>query len=109
MWLMTPAGFFSIVQKRGETDLTVRARVRGDLEALEKEYLPSLGPILTGAGTDYPYRAHVDGNTLGAAIARMVENVDYTNFKDTVAARQGPGRVLGVPMSTVKFGARCES
>ncbi len=42
MWVMTPVGSFSIVRKRGETDLTVRARVRGDLEALEKEYLPSL-------------------------------------------------------------------
>lgn len=36
MWLMTTVGFFSIVRKPGETDLTVRARVRSDLEALEK-------------------------------------------------------------------------
>jgi len=89
---MTPVGFFSIVLKRGETDLTVRARVRGDLEALEKEYLPSLGPIIAGGGTDYPYRARVDPNALAAAIARMVEEIDYSNFKDTVAARQGVER-----------------
>lgn len=89
MWLMTPVGFFSIVRKRGETDLTVRARVRGDLEDLEKEYLPSLGPIVAGGGTDYPYRAHVDPNALATAIARMVEEIDYSNFKDTVAAGQG--------------------
>jgi len=60
MWVMTPDGFFSIVRKRGETDLTVRARSRGDLEALEKEYLPSLGPIISHGGTDYHYRARVD-------------------------------------------------
>jgi len=89
MWVMTPDGFFSIVRKRGETDLTVRARVRGDLEALEKEYLPSLGPIIVGGGTDYAYRARVDSTSLASAIARMVEDVDYSNFKDTVAARQG--------------------
>jgi hypothetical protein len=89
MWLITPVGFFSILRKRGETDLTVRARVRDDLEALEEEYLPFLGPIIAGGGTDYPYRAHVDPIALAAVIARMVEEIDYSNFKDTVAARQG--------------------
>ncbi len=92
MWLMTTVGFFSIVRKPDETDLTVRARVREDLEALEKEYLPSLGPIVAGGGTDYPYRARVDSRALAAAIARMVEDIDYTNFKDTAAARQGMER-----------------
>ncbi len=89
MWLMTLVGFFSIVRKRGETELTVRARVRGDLEALGREYLPSLGPIIAGGGTDYPYRGRVDPTALAEAIARMVEEIDYSNFKDTVAARQG--------------------
>lgn len=92
MWLMTTVGFFSIVRKAGETELTVRARVRDDLEALEKEYVPSLGPITAGGGTDYPYRAHVASKVLAAAIERMVEDVDYANFKDTVAARHGAER-----------------
>jgi hypothetical protein len=43
MWLVTSVGFFSIVKKPGESDLTVRARARGDLEALSKAYFPSLG------------------------------------------------------------------
>lgn len=89
---MTTVGFFSVVHKSGETDLTVRARVRSDLEALEKEYLPSLGPITAGGGTDYPYRARVAPEALAAAIARMVEDIGYANFKDTVAARQGSER-----------------
>lgn len=92
MWLMTSVGFFSIVRKRGEIELAVRARVRGDLEALQKEYLPSLGPISAGGGTDYPYRARVESKALAAAIARMVEDIDYASFKDTAAARQGPER-----------------
>ena len=36
MWLITPVGFFSIVQKPSDVaadTLTVRARVQGDLEA----------------------------------------------------------------------------
>ena len=47
MWLLTPIGFFSIVQKPDDTTrntLTVRARVRQDLESLRLRYLPGLGP-----------------------------------------------------------------
>src|SRR5919106_1748526 len=87
MWLITAVGFFSIVRKRGETDVTVRARVRSDLEALRKEYLPSLGPISASGGTDYPYRARIASKPLAVAIARMVEDIDYANFKDTAATR----------------------
>jgi len=90
MWLITTVGFFSIVRKGGEPDLTVRARGREDLDALGEEYLPSLGPITAGGGTDYPYRARVPPGALAAAIARMVEDIDYANFKDRAAERQGP-------------------
>lgn len=37
MWVVTDFGFFSVVQKPGDAEagtLTVRARVRGDLEAV---------------------------------------------------------------------------
>jgi hypothetical protein len=92
MWLITTVGFFSIVRKQGETDLTVRARARTDLEALAKRYLPSLGQIIDGGGTDYPYRARVASKPFADAVARMVLDVDYANFKNTVAARQGQDR-----------------
>src|SRR5262249_11648333 len=49
MWLMTPLGFFSIVCKpddKGRGTLTIRARVKSDLEALRREFLPALGPIV---------------------------------------------------------------
>ena len=92
MWLLTTFGFFSVVRKPGETGLTVRARVRTDLEALGKEYLPSLGPITADGGTDYPFRARVAPEALAAAVARMVEEIDYSNFKDTVDTRQGRER-----------------
>jgi hypothetical protein len=87
MWLMTTIGFFSIVRKPGDAELTVRARAQGDLEALRKEYLPGLGPIRAGGGTDYPYRARIAADALAAAVARMVADIDYPNFKDSVAAR----------------------
>lgn len=36
MWLQTTIGFFSIVQKDGEPDLTVRARVREARQLIAK-------------------------------------------------------------------------
>ena len=46
MRLITPTGFFSIVQKPGDVaanTLTVRARVRQDLGALREQFLPGAG------------------------------------------------------------------
>jgi hypothetical protein len=86
---MTSVGFFSVVRKHGETDLTVRARVRGDLEALGEKCLTTLGRIEAGGGSDYPYRARISSKDLADAVARMVEDIDYSNFKDAVADRQG--------------------
>jgi hypothetical protein len=92
MWLTTSIGFFSIVNKPGETDLTVRSRVKGDLEELQRRYVPSLGSIDEGGGTDYPFRAHASREAIAAGVSRMVEDVRYPNFKDEVADRQGHER-----------------
>ncbi|MGF6808439.1 hypothetical protein OKW30_003565 [Paraburkholderia sp. Clong3] len=95
MWLMTPIGFFSIVQKAGDIGadtLTVRARARGDLEALRDKYVHELGEIVEGAGTDYPFRAVAPRTSLSAALAAIVADLDYGNFKSEVARRQGAAR-----------------
>jgi hypothetical protein len=68
MWLITPLGFFSIVCKPDDEKqgtLTVRSRVKSDLEALCKNFLHSLGPIVEGAGTDYRYRAKAQRDEIG--------------------------------------------
>ena len=92
MWLFTPIGFFSIVQKRGDTQLTVRSRVKGDLENLRTRFLPELSPTIGKAGTDYPWRGTVSHEAFAAATARMVMAIDYSNFKNEVAAKQGKAR-----------------
>lgn len=92
MWLFTPIGFFSIVKKAGTTHLTVRSRVKGDLDALRKEFLPDLSPTIGHAGTDYPWRATASHEALAAAVGRMVMAIDYPNFKNEVAAKQGKTR-----------------
>lgn len=95
MWLITPTGFFSVVQKPDDVDagtLTLRARVRSDLEALQALWLPLLGPITESRDTDYRYRAKAPREAVAAAMADMVRHLDYSNFKSEVARVQGHRR-----------------
>lgn len=95
MWLITPIGFFSIVRKPEDTNagtLTLRARAKDDLMALRHKYLPELGEIQKGGGTDYPYRARAKKADVAAVMARLVDDIDYDNFKNVVHERQGSTR-----------------
>ncbi len=92
MWLISPIGFFSIVQKPGDKQndtLTVRSRIRSDLVALKQHYLPGLGPIQENEGTDYRFRAVAPRAEVSAAMALMVDKLDYSNFKSEVGKKQG--------------------
>lgn len=92
MWWTTTVGFFSVVRKSGDDGLTVRARVRTDLDRLREGYLPELSPTQVGGGTDYPYRARVSHVDFARAAAAMVMDIDYSNFKSTVGKRVGAAR-----------------
>ena len=92
MWIFTPFGFFSVVQKHGNHFLTIRARVREDLDRLRTQYLPELSPTVEGAGSDYRYRATVPHEQLALAMAAIVRDIGYANFKSAVAESQGPQR-----------------
>jgi len=92
MWLITNFGFFSVVRKSGEAQLTVRSRSRRDLERLRHKYLPQLGEIVEGEGTDYRFRARVSREELGEAMKKIPLDIDYSNFKSSVAREQGHGR-----------------
>jgi 8-oxo-dGTP pyrophosphatase MutT (NUDIX family) len=95
MWILTPIGFFSIVRKpedRYRGTLTVRARVRGDLEALRDRYLPTLEAIDDDPDRDYRFRATAPRGDVTAALAQLAEEIDYDDFKSTVASRQGDAR-----------------
>jgi hypothetical protein len=70
----------------------VRARAKGDLETLKERYIPTLGHILKGEGTDYQYRARVSREDMAEAMKRIVMDIDYPNFKDSVAEKQGHKR-----------------
>jgi 8-oxo-dGTP pyrophosphatase MutT (NUDIX family) len=72
--------------------LTVRSRVKGDLENLRKHALPTLGEIETSTATDYPFRARASKADVAAAFVKLALSIDYSNFKSEVAMRQGGGR-----------------
>jgi hypothetical protein len=88
VWIFLSDSFVSIVAPqpgRGvdpQRFLIVRARVRGDIEKL----FP-LAKVMADAGTDYRFRAVVERDLVAKRIAGLVEDIGYTNFKDTVKAQ----------------------
>jgi hypothetical protein len=70
MWLLTNFGFFSIVKKAGEDKLTVRSRVKSDLEMLREKYISDPGEILEHVGSDYRFRSPVNKQSLTEAIKK---------------------------------------
>lgn len=89
MWLFTKYGFFSIVKK---TDgFHIRARKRGDLEALREEFRQDrdfvLPPIAETKGNDYAYRIVISSETLLPLIFNnLARSIDYSNFKGKISA-----------------------
>jgi len=92
MWLYTIDGFYSVVHKPGDTELTIRARVRADLERLKIHYLPLLSELTESDDSDYRFRAKATHIAFAKALYRIVQDIEYDNFKNTVAARQGTER-----------------
>jgi len=95
MWLFTTAGFYSIVEKPGDREagtLTVRARVAADLDRLRQGPLPALGPTIETRHADYHFRAQAPREALALALAHLVRDLDYGNFKSAVGRRQGADR-----------------
>jgi hypothetical protein len=95
MWLTTTDGFYSAVDKGDRPGwLCVRGRVRGDLEnllALKALEGSDEGIIETG-NSDYRFRVYVTREQWAAAVAEFAAAIDYSNFKDAVADRQGGER-----------------
>jgi hypothetical protein len=85
MWLLIPAGFYSIVQKTGEPDLCIRARDRGDLDRLREAYMPQLGETEETPGRDYRYRAWISREAFSDGLAAVARDLTYSNFKSEVA------------------------
>ena len=91
MWLVTTRGFYSVVENHDDPDgLLVRARVRGDLESLA-DLIRGL-EVEETPDRDYRFRASVARDAWGIAAGELGREIDYPNFKDAVAERQGSSR-----------------
>ena len=91
MWVYLPFGFYSIVQKPGDDDLTVRARTRADLDALRSKYMPELGPDL-GMATDYQHRAKISHTDFARGVSKIVGDLHYSNVKGETMRQSGAER-----------------
>lgn len=90
MWIFTTVGFFStVIDKHRPRDVVVRARLRGDLERLRAQALPTLSPTEEGSGSDYRYRARCTRSAWSNALAAIGAAVSYENFKVAVAHLDG--------------------
>lgn len=95
MWVFTNAGFFSVVEKPEDRDagtLTVRSRVKADLDALREQFMPELGPTIKGVGTDYAFRAKISREAFSEGMKRVGEAIHYDNFKNEISAKQSHRR-----------------
>ncbi|MGL4554262.1 MAG: NUDIX hydrolase, partial [Gemmataceae bacterium] len=84
MWIFLPCGFYSVVNKPGDSHLTVRARLAADLDALRGRHLPSLSATAATPGADDPFRATASHEAFAEALARAAAGVTYPDFKSEV-------------------------
>ncbi len=87
---MTTEGFFSAVEDReDESGVFVRARVRGDAEKLAAAVG---GTVLETPARDYRFRVRMTKSDWARYVAACATGIDYDNFKNAVAVRQGAAR-----------------
>ena len=101
MWIYSDIGFFSIVQKDDYGTLTVRSRVRQDLNRFKK-LSPSLKDheIIESVDSDYRYRLIADKTLIMDCMDELVANIKYENFKEEI----GYTEPLRVPLYSAIWG-----
>jgi len=78
MWIYSKNNFLSIVEDHDDPDLLlVRARFKGDIEALFPK-----AKVIVGGGTDYLFRAWVKREEVAKVVAEQIMHLNYTNFKN---------------------------
>jgi 8-oxo-dGTP pyrophosphatase MutT (NUDIX family) len=92
MWLFTTFGFFSIVRKDQDNELTIRGRTHGDLVRLITTYLPDLGEPVEHQGSDYPWRVRCQADQIAKIVEQLTQEIEYDNFKNEVSDILGCAR-----------------
>lgn len=92
MWQFFNDSMLSIVQKPDDQNtLTVRARIKGDIEAVFPD-----ATVIEGTGTDYRFRAKVPREVVAKAMHDRVMTLTYGNFKSSVKDRKRHDAYMGV-------------
>ncbi len=80
MWLFTQKGFLSIVRHSDKPNiLIVRSRFQGHIQRVFPKAI-----VTEDTGTDYQYRAQINLKEVSRVIARLVSQIDYPNFKNSL-------------------------
>ncbi len=92
MWIFTPKGFYSIVQKQPGDLLTVRARSLSDILNFCDDCAIDPHEIDKTSGTDYAFRVCVPRPVFAEWLTNQAESINYANFKDRVHQTLGNSR-----------------
>ena len=93
MWVMTNVGFISAVAYPGEEHLVlVRARAPGHLTEIFGEETEEIH----SPRRDYAWRTIVTKTQMKKAMDKLVDDIDYTNFKDSVKDEELHDAYVGV-------------
>ena len=80
MWIQLNNAFLSIVENRKKnTELLVRARVKGDIERVFPE-----ADVFEDNNADYKYRAFISKAEVAERMMLKVTEINYDNFKNSV-------------------------
>lgn len=82
MWLCMNDSFFSVVSSDDPNKLQVRARNKAHLETVFPNH-----EITEWPQRDYRFRVFVDRAEVAQLIARRLMDINYTNFKSSVAEK----------------------
>jgi len=95
MWVMTTDGFFSAVQHTDKPD-SVLVRTRSEVDAVNLcvwlNQRGQMAGLMRTPNADYGWRVLVKRTVWGEYLAEAARRIDYPNFKDAVAVRQGKRR-----------------
>jgi hypothetical protein len=90
MWLFTSIGFVSVVRsKSNPRRVVVRARCREDIDrfvAAYRRHFPRARKVeaIRTPLADYRYRVELPKASFAELVRRLVEAINYTNFKNSV-------------------------
>lgn len=96
MWLMTVYGFFSVTQSEKEPDkFKVRARRKEHLEKLSRAFKQLRRfEIHDSPKLDYRWRIYVPRETWKKVVAQLIDQTQFSNFKNAAKKFGGDDRYL---------------